>query len=78
MPRFLADEDFNNHIVQGLRRRSSATDILRVQNVGLGRAKDPVVLAWAAANERIVVTHDISTMPISRINASKLASRCQA
>ena len=63
MPRFLADEDFNNHIVKGLRRRSPATDIVRVQEVGLDHAKDPVVLAWAAANERMVVTHNISTMP---------------
>jgi hypothetical protein len=36
---------------------------VRVQDVGLDKAKDPAVLAWAAANERIVVTHDISTMP---------------
>jgi predicted nuclease of predicted toxin-antitoxin system len=63
MLRFLADEDFNNHVVKGVWRRSPTTDIVRVQDVGLDHAKDPVVLAWAAANERILVTHDISTMP---------------
>ena len=63
MIRFLADEDFNNHVVKGLRRRTPRTEIVRVQDVGLGGAKDWAVLAWAAANERMVVTHDISTMP---------------
>ncbi len=63
MPRFLADEDFNNHVVRGLRRRRPEIDIVRVQDVALGNAKDPLVLAWAAVNERIVLTHDISTLP---------------
>jgi hypothetical protein len=35
MIRFVADEDFNNHIVKGLRRRSPTTDIVRLQDVGL-------------------------------------------
>jgi predicted nuclease of predicted toxin-antitoxin system len=63
MIRFVADEDFNNHIVKGLRRKSPRTDIVRVQDVGLGGAKDGAVLAWAAANERLIITHDTSTMP---------------
>ena len=63
MLRFLADEDFNNHVVKGLLRRIPAPDIVRVQDVALGGAKDPTVLAWAAAHDRLVVTHDISSMP---------------
>jgi hypothetical protein len=38
-------------------------DLVRAQDVGLRQAKDPVVLAWAAEQQRIVVTHDIKTMP---------------
>ena len=51
MPRFLADEDFNNHVVKGLQRRSPATDIVRVQDVGLGQAKDPLVLLAECSRE---------------------------
>jgi hypothetical protein len=36
---------------------------VRVQDVGLLRADDPAVLAWAAAGGRILLTHDRATMP---------------
>ncbi len=36
--------------------------MLRVQDVGLSSADDPTVLAWAAEAERLVLTHDVSTM----------------
>jgi hypothetical protein len=58
----LADENFNNDIIRGVRRRSPTVDIVRVQDVDLGGADDPTVLEWAAANDRIVLTHDVSTM----------------
>lgn len=38
-------------------------DIVRVQDVGLRTADDPVVLAWAADEGRVLVTHDIATVP---------------
>ena len=63
MLRLLADENFNNDIVRGLRLRLSIIDLVRVQDVGLLRAGDPTVLAWAADNDRIVLTHDRATMP---------------
>src|SRR6059058_2417353 len=63
MLRLLADENFNNDIVRGLRLRDPAVDLVRVQDVGLSRAGDPAVLAWAADNGRVVLTHDRATMP---------------
>src|SRR5215212_7424222 len=63
MLRLLADENFNNDIVRGLRLREPTVDLVRVQDVGLLRAGDPAVLAWAADNGRIVLTHDRATMP---------------
>src|SRR5262249_52981210 len=33
-----------------------------VQDVGLAGAEDPDVLAWAAANNRLALTHDRATM----------------
>ena len=64
MLRFIADENFNNYIVRGLLRRNSGLDIVRVQDVGLGGADDPAVLAWAAANGRLLLTHDTATVPV--------------
>lgn len=62
MPKFLADEDFNNRIVRGIRRRSDEIDIVRVHEVGLLGQDDPIVLEWAAEEGRIVLTHDTATM----------------
>lgn len=63
MLRLAADENFNGHIVDALRRRIPNLDLLRVQDVGLKGADDPVVLAWAASEERILLTHDRRTVP---------------
>lgn len=60
--RFVADENFNNEIVRGLLHRRPQLDLVRVQDVGLLGAEDPDVLAWAAENERILLTHDLATM----------------
>ena len=57
MARFLADENFNNQIVRGVLRQSPNIDIVRVQDVDLSGADDPAVLAWAAQEGRIVLTH---------------------
>ncbi|MEM1292585.1 MAG: DUF5615 family PIN-like protein [Cyanobacteria bacterium P01_H01_bin.162] len=59
---FLADENFNNQIVRGVLRQSPSIDIVRVQDVGLSGADDPTVLAWAAQETRVVLTHDVATM----------------
>jgi len=62
MLRLLADENFNGDIVRGLLRRQPDLDLVRMQDVGLAGADDPDVLAWAAENNRIVLTHDRATM----------------
>jgi len=62
MLRFLADENLNNIIVRGVLNRNPGLDIVRIQDVGLIGADDPTVLAWAAENDRIVLTHDVATM----------------
>jgi predicted nuclease of predicted toxin-antitoxin system len=63
MLRLASDENFNGDIVRGLLFRLPELNLLRVQDVGLGGAIDPVVLAWAAENDRIVLTHDRATLP---------------
>jgi hypothetical protein len=63
MLKLAADENFNNTILRGLLRREPDLDIVRLQDVGLTGADDPDVLAWAAAEQRIVLSHDVATLP---------------
>lgn len=60
--RFLADENFNELIVVGLLRRLPALNVLTLREAGLAGVDDPSVLAWAAIQGRIVLTHDVQTM----------------
>jgi hypothetical protein len=60
--RFLVDEDFNNDLVRGLVRRVPETDLVRVQDLGIRGATDDTVLARAASEGRVVLTHDVSTL----------------
>jgi len=63
MLRLLADENFNGRILRGLMRRVPELSVLRAQDVAeLSGADDPVLLAWAAENNRIILTHDVATM----------------
>lgn len=62
MLRFLSDENFNNQIVRGILRRRPKTDIVRVQDAGLSKTDDRVILEWAAQKGRILLTHDVETM----------------
>jgi len=57
------DENFDADILRGLLRRIPDLDVVRVQDVGLAETPDPIILAWAAEEERILVTHDRDTMP---------------
>ena len=58
----IADENFNNAIVRGLLRVKPDLDIVRVQDVGLFSADDPTVLEWAAKEDRVLLTHDVTTI----------------
>lgn len=60
--RLAADEGFNSDIVRGVLRRRPATEFVRVQDAGLRGADDPTILAWAAGEGRVLVTHDAATM----------------
>jgi len=61
--RFAADENFDARILDGLLQRLSEMDIVRVQDTVMYQAADPDLLAWLAEEGRILLTHDIKTMP---------------
>jgi predicted nuclease of predicted toxin-antitoxin system len=58
----LADENIDSDIVQGLRSREPAIDILDVKTAGLRRASDPDLLEIAAEQGRILITYDRNTI----------------
>ena len=60
--RLLADENFNGRILRALKRQLLALDIVRAQECLPEGTPDPVVLAWAANEGRVVLSHDISTL----------------
>ncbi|MEQ8964084.1 MAG: DUF5615 family PIN-like protein [Coleofasciculus sp. C2-GNP5-27] len=61
--KLLSDENFHGDIVRGLFLREPNLDLFRIQDIGLRAVGDPAILDWAAANNRIVLTHDRATMP---------------
>lgn len=61
--KFLADENFNNRIIRGLLRRMPSLDVIRVQDQEIAGEDDQIVLAWAAMEGRILLTHDQRTIP---------------
>jgi predicted nuclease of predicted toxin-antitoxin system len=63
MLKLAADENFNGKIVRGLLRQEPTLDIVRIQDTEVSQAEDDIVLVWAAQAGRILLTHDVNTMP---------------
>ncbi len=62
MLRLIADENLKKAIVVGVLRLLPDLDLMVAQDVGLTQTDDRVILEWAATNDRLVVTHDVTTM----------------
>jgi predicted nuclease of predicted toxin-antitoxin system len=61
---FQADADLNQTIVAALQRRAPAIDFQTADDAQLRGLPDPDVLARAARDGRILVSHDHHTMPV--------------
>jgi hypothetical protein len=61
--RFQADADFNEDILAGALRRLPEIDFQTATEAKLARLSDFEVLAKAAAEGRILITHDRKTVP---------------
>ena len=61
--RFQADANLNAEIVAGVLRREPSIDFQTADEANLRRFPDPEVLALAAQENRISVTHHRRTMP---------------
>ncbi len=62
MLRLASDADVNGDIIRGLRSRMPEIDLVRIQDDLPEGTPDPQVLAWAAAENRILITNDRKTM----------------
>ena len=59
----LIDENLNHRILRGLLRSVPHLDYTLAASVGLKGANDPAVLELAAREKRLLVTHDLRTIP---------------
>ncbi len=62
--RFLSDENFNRRIREGLEQRFLGIDILTADQANLRGRLDPEVLSAASTQGRVLLSHDIKTMPV--------------
>ncbi len=69
--RFLTDEDFDRDILRGVFRHLPGLDVVRVQDVGLMAVEDSIILAWAALESRVMLTHDVNTMNASAFQRTR-------
>ena len=75
--RFATDENFNGAMLTGLLSRLPDLDIVRIQDTDMYQSSDPELLQWLADQKRILLTHDIQTMPgfvYDRIRSGKLVT----
>ena len=74
--KWLADENFDNDILRGIRRRVAGFDVVRAQDVAeISGLDDSAVLAWATTNDRVGPTHDLSTtIPAMQEQVKRFAS----
>lgn len=61
--KFQADADFNQYIVSAVRRHNPAIDFQSADEAGIRGLSDPALLAFAANEGRLLVSHDCNTMP---------------
>lgn len=74
MLRLATDADVHGAIIRGLRRRQREIDLMRVQDALPEGTADPQILAWAASENRVLITNDRNTMvniAYERVNAGE-------
>ena len=60
---FASDENFDGDMFHGLLARFPNLNIVRIQDTEMYQAPDPKLLDWLAQENRVLLTHDINTMP---------------
>jgi len=68
MLRLLIDQDLDHDILRGVIRRIPQLDVVTAFEIGMSSATDPELLARAAQDKRVLITHDKTTMPVYAAN----------
>jgi len=76
MLRLASDADVHGDVVRALRRRRPDIDLIRVQDEIPAGTLDPDVLAWAAEQNRVLITNDRNTMIGLLASGSRPVSSC--
>ncbi|HYW83417.1 MAG TPA: DUF5615 family PIN-like protein [Spirochaetia bacterium] len=63
MLRLISDQNFSGRILRGIGLRIPDLDLVRALDAGLAKAPDSALLQWAAEEDRILLTHDVNTIP---------------
>ena len=71
--RLASDADVHGGIIRGLLRRLPEIDLVRCQDARPEGTPDPEVLAWAAAEDRVLLTND--RKPVVRFAYERVAAR---
>lgn len=58
----LADEHIPRSLIRAVENRVAGADVVRLKDVGLLSAGDPMILEWAADHDCVVLTEDKSTL----------------
>lgn len=75
--KWLADENFDNDILRGVLRRTPDFDVVRAQDIPeISGSDDSAVLAWATADGRVLLTHDLATMVPAMLEQLRTAASC--
>jgi hypothetical protein len=61
--KLLTDEHIPPALTRGVKRALPEVDLLELRHTGLLGTPDPQVLAYAAGEERILITRDVRTVP---------------
>lgn len=75
-PRFLADQDINDHIVRGVLHQEPAIEFLHVRDFGMQESSDSEILAFADREQYLVVSHDVNTMSAAAMNRLAAGDSC--
>ena len=78
MLRLASDADVHGDILDGLHRRLPEINLVRVQDALPEGTLDPEILAWAAAENRVLITNDRNTMIGFAKSAWRRGSQCLA
>jgi predicted nuclease of predicted toxin-antitoxin system len=70
--RFQADADLKQAIVTGVIRQQPTIDFQSANQAGLEGLQDAEVLALAAQQDRVLVTHDAGRCPLNLASLSRL------